>query len=263
MQDRIKRTTDGGFVQIGALAGLAVVAASLALSLGGNMQLARDAAAFERRASAALIADSGVRRVLASIEDPADPLAMEVGVAGDLHTLELLGSPVELAIEGEAGKIDPLTAARPILESYFSNAGVPAARIAALMAGLDQARPAADAEAAFELLETYLLPDLTAENLARDFTDRSKLAGIDPLYASRRVLEALPDLGTTEIDEIIRVRSLEPGSLDTTASRYFAGGGAEFTIVAAVPLTGREALVRRVPIELTTAGRAVVLDGFR
>jgi hypothetical protein len=260
----IARRSADGFVQIGALAGLAVVAGIVTLALSFSLGFQRNTATFERSAFGAMAADSGIRRLIASIEHPADTLAASVGVTGTAYPFELSGLPMTLAIEGEAGKLDPLTVERPLLESYVRNTLLPAADVTLLFSQLDIARGTHDGTRAMELLEKYLAPALSPEDLARDFTSRAGLAGIDPMYASERVLRALPDLDPAAVDEILRRRTTEPSVVQAFYSRYFSRGvRPEFTLVATVDRDERHAVVRRVPVEMTTAGRVLVLDGFR
>jgi hypothetical protein len=212
-----------GFAQIGALAGLVVVAGVLTVVVGQGMDIARRATAFDRVVLGSVAGDSGVRRLLAAINDPTDQLEVSVGVAGDPYPLELAGLRLSLAIEGEAGKINPMTILPLVLEQYVAEVDIfSAADRAALLTLLNKAREAGDAAAAIDALHAYLLAALTTEEIARDFSVLSKLAGVDPQLASERVLRALPDVSDTLAAEIVRDRA--DGRGITARSAYFATG---------------------------------------
>jgi hypothetical protein len=262
MRDATKRTPADGFVQIGALAGLAIVAALVTAVLSESVRLSRQTEALDRVTRGAIAADSGIRRLLVAIDSPADALEGWVGVAGVPYPFEFSGLQLTLAIEGEAGKINPLSIAAPILAGYIENLAIPGPDKAILISLLEDARSNEDTGAAMDALHAYLIPALSSEDIARDFTTRSRLAGIDPQLASERVLRAVPDVSDAEAAEIVRGRARQPGAI-SAPSAYFATGRPLFTLVAAVRWTESESFTRRVPIELTTAGRAIVLDGFR
>lgn len=210
----------------------------------------------------AAAASSGIRRLLSAIDNPADNLEHLVGVRGNPYAFDFDGVPMTLAIEGEAGKINPLTADRAILEDYVGDLLMSAGDKASLLALVDAARTTNDGPAAMEALYGFVSPAIGSEFVERDFTLSSTLMGVDPLLASGRVLRALPDLGDAIVTSILRLRETNPEAL-SIASAYAANGRPLFTLVASVHWNDSESTTKRVPIEITTAGRASVLSGFR
>ena len=252
----------GGFAQISALLALAGIAGVLAVTLSQSVEISRQTVVLDRIIRGSVIADSGVRRLLAAIDDPDDRLEDEVGILGFPRTIEVSGVQVGLAIEGEAGKLNPLTIPWEVLERYVDRAGITAADRTDLLERLQDARRTVDMDAALRSLHVFLIPLLSLDELERDFSVRTNLAGVDPHLASERILAALPDLGEAAATELVRSRH-DPSAIGRFDSRYFATGHPLFTLVTTVHWNDVDRFTRRVPIEITTAGKVLVLDGFR
>jgi hypothetical protein len=252
----------GGFVQIGALAGLLALAGVITFVLSESRGVIDQTGALDHAMVGSTTADSGVRRLLSAINNADDNLESATGTTGDPLALETSGFSMELAIEGEGGKINPVTIARPILEGYVADASIPPEDRGKLLNVLAAVRETGDAAAAMDALHAHLARALTLEQIERDFSTLTTLTGVDPQFASVRVLRAVPDISDAQAAEIVRQRSSKPGTI-TVQSAYFATGRPLFTLVATVHWNERESFTRRVPIELTTSGRAVTLDGFR
>jgi hypothetical protein len=120
---------------------------------------------------------------------------------------------------------------------------------------------AQDEEAAMTALRVALLDRLPADAFDSDFTRFGRGAGIDPQYASARLLRAVPDLSDGTAAEIEERRRDDAASV-RALSRYFGPASTTFSIVASVPGDGGNVFTRRVPTEITTGGRAVPLVGY-
>jgi hypothetical protein len=123
------------------------------------------------------------------------------------------------------------------------------------------ARVAGDEEAALAAVRKGLVDRIPVGAFDSDFTRFGRGAGIDPQYAGARVLRAVPDLGDAAVAEIEERRRDDTASV-RALSRYFGPASTIFSIVASVPGDSGQVFIRRVPIEITTGGRAVPLVGF-
>ena len=255
---RTQRTA--GFVQVLALVGLSLVGGLLTVTLTQSHRTKVSLAVLERQMVADTIAATAIRRLIAAIGDPGDDLDLRVGVYGVPFRVPLAGVPVSLAIVGEAGRIDVLAADPVLLASYVEKTGLARSEQVALISSMVDARAAQDAQAAFDALYRHLIPIGRGEHVVEDFTMRSGLSGVDPLFANERVLKAVPDLTAASVAGILRER--ERGSVVQARSEYFSRGRALFTVVATVHWSDTERLAKRVPIEITTGGQALVLSSF-
>lgn len=249
-----------GFVQVLVLVALATLAGIMTVALATSSQATRNARVLDHRTDAAFAAGSAIRLVLAAFADPLSDLETRLLASDAPVAVQVLGTEVALALEGEAGKINPVTADPDILEGYFADLSLSATDQSALDAVLKAARTSGDADAAIAALHTQLLPFVPAADLARDFTPLSASAGVDPAYASERVLNALPDLSRNGVATVLENRRADPSSV-ATLSRFFVAGPPVFTIVATRSWGDREATTIRVPVDFSS-GRAVALDGF-
>lgn len=209
----------------------------------------RQVAALERMITSQVVLESGLRRLqagFASVDDDVENRALMAAVP------VLVGrTPVSLGIENEAGKIDVMRAAEPVVLGYLSRFWERPPTRAALRA----ARAGGEGAGAFQAIALQLPQDELADAY-RDLT-RFGLQGIDPQYASRRVLESLPDLAK---GEAARIAELPAGqrTLSPSASQYFVTGGHTFSLVASLASDQRSV---RLPVEVSTSGRVVALAG--
>lgn len=250
-------TRADGFAQVTLLLALAAIAAVLTASLATSRGASRQAASLEQLARGEARAESGFQRLLAAFADPADELEA-VAFAGDAQ-VSVGGVPVTLRIEAEGSKIDVLEADRSMVARYLEQNFVVGGEIASVLAALEADRSRADATAASLLLELALVGGLDLGQMRRDLT-RFGGKGIDPQYASERVLRAVPDLTLAEADRIAALGPSERASF-LGRSSYFASGGRHFTLVAEIDGDGGGSMEWHLPIEISTAGKAIVLAG--
>jgi hypothetical protein len=262
MDDRAISEPSSGFVQVLALAGLLAVSGLLTVVLAASLRTNIALGLLDRHISAEIVAASAVRRVLSAINDSDDDLERRVGVGGTSYAMQLFDHDVMASIEGEAGKIDVLRADPAILQRYAENSLLPAPERVALLDALAAARAIDDAPAAMEALYIAFASIGAGDQVDADFTMRSGLAGIDPTLAGERVLQALPDLTEAAVADILRDRR-SGEAIHMVTSRYFATGRPLLTVVATVHWTETEQFTKRVPIEITTGGKARVLSNFR
>lgn len=250
-----------GFVQMLALGGVAILAALVTVALSQSYRTSESLGLLDRQVLGDVAAGSAIRLIAAAIADADDALEQRIGIGLPPLPLILFGHDLSLAIEGEAGKIDVIAGDIALLSRYISQSGLPQEQQVKLLEALAQARRGTDAPAAMEALQIAFAPSGQGARVEEDFTTRSGLAGIDPAVANERVLRSVPDLAPAAVASILSARS--SGAHEIPASRYFATGRRSlFTLVATVHWSGTERLTKRVPIEITTGGRPLVLSGF-
>lgn len=249
--------SDAGFVQLLVIGALATLAGLLTVTMLTAAQTSRASAALERLVRNSAVGDASALRMMAAIEDPAD----------DLETRALRGSmtvamgPVDttLRIEAEASKIDVLFADVALLERYLVHRGFDASTVTALVQRLSVARESGDGVGALEALRVALTAALPTGEFDRDVT-RFGGVGIDPISATGRVLLAIPDLSPAEAKRIAAA-SPEDRAQYAHSSRYFSSSGRRFSLVTTTARGVGQASERRLPIEISTAGKPIVLAG--
>ena len=249
--------TDQGFVQILLLVALATIAAVLTAVLIGARQNVLYAKALDRMIRTEALAASGFQRLGAAILDHADDLEQAALEGTDPPLVTLADARLALTLEGEGGKIDLLRADMALLTEYLVNAALPAAAQARLIADIAAARDSKDGAAARDAVRLALLDSLSNAQIDADFTILGTTAGIDPRYASERVLAAVPDLDPGDLAALLAMPEAE--RTQQGLSRYFESGGRRFSLVVKIDQPPFAPATRRLPIELSTSGRVLVL----
>ncbi|WP_141728262.1 hypothetical protein [Devosia insulae] len=242
-------------MQLLVVSALAVLGALLTAGLLAAAQTGRQAAALERLVRSEVAAEAGFYRLVAAIEDPADTL--ETAALQGQTTLALAGNELLLGIETNGSKIDVPAADLQLIERYARQAGLDGRDLSALLAELGAARADGDGSAALEALRVAMTGLLPSQELNRDIT-RFGGSRIDPTYASRRVLHAVPDLSPADADRIAAAPPAERAQY-AQLSRYFASGGRRFALVTRVAWGATDLSEGCLPIEISTAGRVIVL----
>jgi hypothetical protein len=128
------------------------------------------------------------------------------------------------------------------------------------MAAISKARDIDSANSGLNAILVSLLDHRSDRELAQDFTEFSDHSGIDPAYASGRVIAAIPDLPTSTAARISGSTIQDLAQLNLQ-SRYFAPNGARFSLVAHIDWGPNQSSERRLPVEVSSAGRLVALAG--
>lgn len=242
-------SSTSGFAQIIVVGALATIAALLATAVPATTANTRMAAAVERLAEIDIAAGSAFRRVIAALASPEDTLE------GEALANEVSVTHGTVRIETEAGKLDVMLADIALFDRLAQNLGHPARN--AFLDTLTTAQAAGNVRQALELVRTELAA------LVDDF-DRvvTRYGGtqVDVLSALPEVLATLPDLTTAQVAQILAVPPAERAQF-AGLSRYLTAGGRRFAIVARMAWAADEVAVRRLPIEVSTSGRPIVLGG--
>jgi hypothetical protein len=246
---------DSGFTLVIVLVALV----SLAGLLTSLMLLSRDATltarVIERQVVARVTEASVFARLKAALADQADSFETTLSVPGAAIATEFSGHKVTLSLEREGGKIDPRVTDPAIFARYLSNAVL--ASPPDIPARLRAASASKDVRIA--LLST-LLPHLSFEEIARDFTLWGEAPGIDPAGASLAVLSALPDLTLAGAQQIYQSHGADAGGAFAN-SAYFGPPSRRFSLRIAIDWNASETWVRRIPFEITASGQPVRLAG--
>ncbi len=251
------RDPDAGFVQLLVVAALAMVGGLLTAGLMSATQTSRQTAALERLVRGDVLAASGFQRLIAAIDGPQDILENEA-LRGAV-SLSLADADVQLRIEANGSKIDVLAADLTLLENYLTQAGLERQRLAALLGDVGDARARSDSEGAIEAIRAVAAGLQPAEAFDRDLT-RFGGPGIDPNYASSRVLRATPDLTPIDADRIAAAPEGERGEY-ARLSRYFTSTGRRFSLATRIEWAADAISERRLPIEISTSGKVMMLGG--
>lgn len=246
---------DAGFTLVIVLVALV----SLAGLLTSLMLLSRDATltarVIERQVVARVTEASVLARLKSALADPSDIFETTLSAPDAAISTEFSGHKVTLSLEREGGKIDPRVTAPAILARYFGNADP------ALPPDLpERLRTAATAKDLRIALLSTLLPHLSFEEIARDFTLWGETPGIDPSGASLAVLGALPDLSDAAARQIFESHG-EAANTGSANSAYFGPPSRRFSLRIAIDWTASESWVRRIPFEITVSGQPVRLSG--
>jgi len=213
------------------------------------------AAAHERLVQIDIASASAFRRGLVAFAEDGDELAVEA-----LHEpVPVSAGPqtIELSLEAEGGKVDVLRADHGLIGRLAVGLGLDDGRVAAMLSELAVARKDEDAERALAVVRQYLV--VAADDLDALVTVRGS-DRIDPTLAADEVLAAIPDLNPVQLAQILAVSRQARGQF-IGWSRYFGTGGRSFAIVARVDWAEDQRSVRRLPIELSTSGQAMVVGG--
>ncbi|MBI4924141.1 MAG: hypothetical protein HY834_20590 [Devosia nanyangense] len=248
-----------GFVQLMALVALATISAVITASIVGATTGGRTSAALERLIRSDAVATSGFVRLEAAIIDASDSL--ETGALAPTSDARVGVGDVQvgLRIEAEDGKIDVLRADRDLLARYLANARLPPDVEVRMLGAIDEARAREDGGAGLEAVRRALLEQGDEASFYRDFTQFGS-SGIDPVYASDRVLASFPDLSPAEVAQLIRT-SPEARATGSIRSRYFKSGGRRFALVSWIDWSVGQRSELRLPIEISAAGKPIRLAG--
>jgi len=248
-----------GFAQLLVIAALAVLAAVLTVALSTARLGSQQISALDAQVFADTRLTSGLALLQEALRDPTNNLELRALAAPVM--VDLADAEVELAIVGEGGKLDVLRADPALIERFAKNAGLARDETTALLDELGKMRKRGDDAGAMEAVRLAFAetvgPVGVDDNFTRFGSDR-----IDPTFATDAVLQAIPDLGPSQIAQMVA----SPSSQRTqyaTLSTYFASGSRRFMLIARMSEKPGHRFEKRLPIELTTSGGFVELDGAR
>ncbi len=253
-------TSTGGFVQMMALIALGTISAVVMGTMLVATRSGSSTAALQRLVVTDALTTSAFARLEAAMIDPADDLET-AALRSDAPTQIQVGDVrVAVRIEGIGGKIDPTRTAPEVMSRYLANSHLSTDEIAAIMTAIGKARDAGNIQAAYEAVLAGLLDRSPEQDIWRDFTQFSDHSGLDPFYASPRVIAAIPDLPASPTAGISgsTIQDLAQRNLQ---SQYFEPNGGRFSLVAYIAWGPNQSSERQLPVEISSAGRMVALAG--
>lgn len=158
------------------------------------------------------LARSGLNVALADLgrSDPNQPVSPRDGTE---VTLQMAEGTVTYSIQDEAGKIDVLVAppelVTPALVKIGESAGIDAFDAASISQALQAflRTPEGGTASVYDALTAAGLPRSSALVASRYLTTLNFNAQVNPLTAPRIVLEAIPGMGISDVEEILSRRS--------------------------------------------------------
>lgn len=243
-----------GFAQVIVVGGVAAIAALIAAMMPLTQSTSTATSGLERLLRVEVLARSASARLLTAIES-----------RGDLFEQQALDGPVALtladrtlavSLEGETGKIDVLRSPSEMLARLGQDLGVEPGSRATFEAEIEEARRH-DASRTLAVVQRWLAP------LHPDLDTVVTMFGsehIDPTYAGIEVLSAIPDLSQADAARILSVPRTNRGQF-AELSEHLAVNTRRFSIAVRIEWAADQISIRRLPIELSTSGRAIVLAG--
>jgi hypothetical protein len=143
------------------------------------------------------------------------------------------------------------------LARLAANLGLEAGALATFDAELQEVRAQRDAARALEVARRWLTPWLADFDAA---VTRFGNERIDPTYAPVDVLRAIPDLSPAEIAQILSVSPADRGAF-VSMSDHLAANSRRFSVLVRIEWAPDQTGVRRLPIELSTSGKPIVMAG--
>lgn len=242
------RSSSNGFVQLVALAGLIAISGLIVAGSNTALFAVKQASGLRDQLQNDVLLSSAIRYGLES--------GQALGSNFQPFTVTVDGLTVALHVEAEGGKIDPAAAPKELVSGYLEQAGLSATdNIGSLLDTLEADRAQG----------TMLTTGAIASSLGRAELDtlRQDLAdfgstGVDPRYASERVLRSVPNLSDADVQDIItqRGQSADP---KLPSSPYFMSAPPRFTLVADIASADGTRDSKRFLFEVTSGGSTLAL----
>jgi len=246
---------DGGFVQLIAAIGLATIGGIITIAVSDAIANSYDRGALERLVSTDAASRSGFIQLESSIDDPTHALdreALKLPTAVDLG----LGYQSRLSIEPVSGKIDVLRAPPEVIARYLESEGADQQIVVSLK---DKLKESVTQDDPYTLLDDITIALRGSPYIRRDMTDYGA-STIDPRFATSRVLAAIPDLSPTTLAALSGQNISSPDI--ARMSHYLSlGQSTRFDLVVSQTWNKSASSERRLPIEITAAGRVLLLGG--
>jgi hypothetical protein len=251
--------SENGFAQVLVLFSLATLCGLLTVALTQGLRTSQYSRALDLQLRGGAVARSGVDIIIDAIENPSVTLETALLGAEVPYVTMIAGTDTQFEIQAEAGKINPATIELELLAGYLTDAAVPPQTQTELLAALRMPRDEVDGLAALREVHAHLLPFIDMQQLRRDFGIWNTAAGIDPTFASRAVLSAVPDITDADVESLILARWTNPDA-GRPVSRYFSRSRAVFCAVATVHWDENRIASYAEAIEITNGGRVLKLS---
>lgn len=242
------------------LVALGTISAVITAAILTSTAASRNYAALDRLVETDALAISGFNRLEAAMLDPADDLETRALQLDSSAEIAVGDQRIALRIEGVGGKIDPVRTDPDVIVHYLANAQLSAAEQTNVMNAIGMAREAGSGNSGYDAMLIGLLDREADRVLQQDFTQFADHSGIDPAYASQRVIAAIPDLPMSPAGRNSG-RTMQGLAQLNLQSRYFAPNGARFSLVARVDWGPNQSSQRRLPVEVSSAGRLIPIAG--
>jgi len=215
--------------------GLAILSLIAAALIGEARHDALLANARAAEAQAGLLADAGIERALVAIDERASPSAWPED--GTPRQWDFAGGHMIIAIEDEAGKIDPLEAPDAIVLTALKYIGLDdkrqqkidydfrLAHAQSLFVGSKAAVASLD-----ELKDVTSLTDDEIERLRPFFTLRTDLQGFDPQVANPATVNLIPGIDQSAVQSYLAARAQTTARAD--AANRPASPAPSFTVTS-------------------------------
>jgi general secretion pathway protein K len=261
---------------------LSVIASNFAYNMRSDLQVTRNLLSSSQ---AQALADAGIERALYELTKPSTD-SRRWKADGLRHEFELGGVKIAVTLVDESGKIDLNSAQDTLLKAVLGSAGQTEDQAAAVLDALldwrdqdTQKRPhgaeeddyraagkrAMPSNRQFETLEEVrqvmgVSPELYRK-ISRMLTIYSKQPGINPAFAPREVLQAIPGLDAAQLEAYLfqrqqnLERDLPPPPFPVTASYLIQSSTPVTGIRSEVRLADGTAYVREAVVKASLSGK--------
>lgn len=230
-----------GFAQIIALTGLAILGGMIATLQLQATGATRAQSALQQAIVGRIAAGSATRRVFSAIENDADTLEATLARGNGTLQLHEAGLDMAVSLEREGGKISAANSPSELMQGYLAGLGV----VSPASAGVSEVQATAGVRA---MVTIGLLQHNVDASFDQEFSRYHLSLGINPLFASDRVLDAVPDLTDWDRGDILRDR--HTGKINAISS-YFSADVTALSLVLQSP-------ARRSTFVLTAGGKVEV-----
>lgn len=207
----LRQSNAEGFAQIIALTGMAILGGMIATLQLQTIGAIRAQSALQQTIYGRIAADSATRRIFSAIENDDDTLEATLAHANGTLQLHEAGLDMAIVLEREGGKISASNSPSELVQGYLAGLGV----VGTASARVGEVPPSAGVQA---IVTIGLLQQNVDGSFDQDFSRYHLSPGINPLFASDRVLDAVPDLTDWDKQSILRERN--SGAITATSSFF-------------------------------------------
>lgn len=218
-----------GFAQIIALTGLAILGGMIATLQLQTIGATRAQSALQQTIYGRIAADSATRRVFSAIENDDDTLEATLVKGNGTLSLKEAGVDIAILLEREGGKISASNSSSELVRGYLAGLGVAGSPSVGVGVGVGEAQSTTALRATITI---GLLHQDEDASFDRDFSRYHLSPSVNPLFASERVLGAVPDLTDWAREDALRER--HTGTI-TANSRFFSTDVSALSLVFQSP----------------------------